>query len=261
MTTAADDRYIVLKHLRNRRLTPAATGRQFGIHPQTVRNRLRKKVQPISAYRSYLGQILTRRHRTAKRDWCRRHLHLRRADWDLILFSDECRFNLSYTDGRESLSASGREFCRCGVIERYRFRGGSFLVWGGTMGGNKIRLNVINGNINAQTYINDVLAVEAVPFIKFHGPNVTFISDNDRPHSAAITRQFLATNRWVSVALTHRNNVNVLDWPANSSDLNPIEHVWDELGHRVRNTHAIHTVNGLAAALQAEYTNLPAPFI
>ena len=27
--------------------------------------------------------------------------------------------------------------------------------------------------------------------------------------------------------------VEVLDWPLHSSDLNPIEHIWDELGRRV----------------------------
>ena len=43
VNTAADDRCIVLQPLRNRRLTAAATGRQYGIHPQTVRNRLRQK--------------------------------------------------------------------------------------------------------------------------------------------------------------------------------------------------------------------------
>ena len=118
------------------------------------------------------------------------------------------------------------------------------------MGGNKTRLIVINGNINAQTYINDVLAVDALPFIRFHGPYVTFMYDDARPHSAAITRQFLATN-----------NVNVLDRPANSLNLNPIEQVWDELGRRVRRYHAIHTVNDLEAALQAEWANLPALFI
>ena len=67
------------------------------------------------------------------------------------------------------------------------------------MGGNKTCLVVIHGNINAQTYINDVLDVEALPFIQFHGPNVTFIHHDARPYSAAITRQFLVTN-----------NVNVL---------------------------------------------------
>ena len=40
VTTAADDRYIALQHLRNRRLTAAATGRQYDIHPQIFRNRL-----------------------------------------------------------------------------------------------------------------------------------------------------------------------------------------------------------------------------
>ena len=79
------------------------------------------------------------------------------------------------------------------------------------MGGNKTRLIIINGNINAQTYRNDLLAVEALPFIQFHGPDVAFMHDNACPHSAAITRQFLATN-----------NVNVLDWLADSPNLNPI---------------------------------------
>ena len=80
VTTATDDRYIVLQHLRNRRLTAAATGRQYLFHTQTVRNRLRQNVQPIRAYRTYFGQILIRRHRTVRQDWCRRHLHFRRAD-------------------------------------------------------------------------------------------------------------------------------------------------------------------------------------
>ena len=39
LTTAVKDRYIVLQHLRNRRLTAAATEIQYGIHPHTVRNR------------------------------------------------------------------------------------------------------------------------------------------------------------------------------------------------------------------------------
>ena len=59
VTTAADDRYIFLQHLRNRRLMAAATGRRYGIQPQTIRNRLRENVQPIRAYGPYLSQILT----------------------------------------------------------------------------------------------------------------------------------------------------------------------------------------------------------
>jgi transposase len=74
--------------------------------------------------------------------------------------------------------------------------------------------------------------------------------DNTSRHTAAITKQFLATS-----------NANVLDWPANSPDHYPIEHIWDELGRRVRRNHAIHTVNDLAAAVLAEWANLHAPLI
>ena len=123
MNNDAEDRFIVLKHLR---LIAAGTGRQYGIHPQTVRNRLRQNVQPIRAHRQYFGQILTRRHRTARPDWWRRHLRVRRADWDLILFSDECRFNLSHADGRERVYCRrGERFADPCVIERDRFKGDS----------------------------------------------------------------------------------------------------------------------------------------
>ena len=86
VATAANDHYVVLQHRSNRRLIAAATGRQYGIHPQAVRNRLRQNVQPIRVYQPYFGQILNRHHRMARRNWCRRHLHFRHADLDLILF-------------------------------------------------------------------------------------------------------------------------------------------------------------------------------
>ena len=152
------------------------------------------------------------------------------------------------TDARDFIAVGESVFAELCKSERGRFGGGSVLVLGGIMGGNKTRLIVITGNINAQTYIIDVLAVEALPFIQFHGQNVTFMRDNARPHLAAITRQFLATN-----------NVNVFDWPANSPYLNPIEQIWDELGRRVRRNHAIHTVKDLAADLQAEWSSMIMP--
>ena len=58
------------------------------------------------------------------------------------------------------------------------------------MDGHKTRLIVIAGNINAQTYVNNVLQPEVVPFVQRHGPNVTLMHDNARPHTAALTRRF-----------------------------------------------------------------------
>ena len=95
------------------------------------------------------------------------------------------------------------------------------MVWGGIMGRRKTNLIVLQGNLNAQGYINHILLPEAIPFLQMHGP--AMMHDNARPHVARICRQFL-----------NRINVNVLPWPAVSPDINPIEHIWDYLGRKVR---------------------------
>ena len=131
-TSATDDRYIILQHLCNRCLTAAATGRHM-VFIHRLRNRIRQNVQSIQAYHLYFDQILTRPHPTAGRDWYHRHLHFRHAHWDLTLFSDECRFNLSHADAREFIAVRESVNTDVCVIERW-FGGGSVFVWGWIMG-------------------------------------------------------------------------------------------------------------------------------
>ena len=101
-----------------------------------------------------------------------------------------------------------------------RFGGRSVMVWDGIMGRRKTSLLVVQGNLNAQGYINQILQPKAVPFLQRHGP-ATLMHDNARPHVARVCRQFL-----------NRNNVNVLPRPTVSPDMNPIEHIWDYLGRK-----------------------------
>ena len=163
-----------------------------------------------------------------------------------MIFSDESRFRVSHADGRVRVYRRRNErFAQCCVRERDRFGGGSVMVWGGIMGNVKTDLVVIQGNLAAQGYVN-LLNNHLLPFMQNHGPGITFQHDNARPHTARITANFLA-----------RNNVNVLPWPALSPDLNPIEHIWDELGRRVRVNHQVNNVNDLTRALQLEWRALP----
>ena len=94
-------------------------------------------------------------------------------------------------------------------------------------------------------YINQILQPEAVPFLQRHGPAI-LKHDNARPHVARICRQFL-----------NRNNVNVLPWPAVSSDMNPIEHIWDYLGRQVRARGNVHNLRHLENAFIQEWNNIP----
>ena len=157
-----------------------------------------------------MGQVLTARHRAARLQWAR------------VLFSDESRFNLSRHDGQiRVFRRRGEHFADKCLIERDRFGGGSVMVWGGIIGRRKTNLIVVQGNLNAQGYVSQILQPEAVTFLQKHGPAI-LMHDNSRPHVARICRQFL-----------NRNLVNVLPWPAVSPGMNPIEHIWDYLGRKV----------------------------
>ena len=187
-TTPKQDRMITLTHLRNRFQPATVTARQFHVSGQTIRNRLRHNRRKIRARRPYRGPILLRRHRDARLQWSRRHLRWRRVDWNNVLFSDEARFNLSHADGRIRVyRRTGERYADCCVIQRDRFGGGSVMVWGGICGGRKNRLLVLDGNLNAQRYINEVLVPEVIPFLLQNGPNLIFQQDNARPHVARLS--------------------------------------------------------------------------
>ena len=119
------------------------------------------------------------------------------------------------------------------------------MVWGGIMGRKETKLIVVLGNLNAQGYINQILQPEAVHFLQRHGPAI-LMHNNARPHVARICRQFL-----------NRNNVSALPWPDVSPDMNPIEHIWNYLGRKVRARGNVHNFRDLQNALIQEWNNIP----
>ena len=238
VTNRRTDTFITLTHLRRRFQTATSSARQYGISKQTVLHRLRQARQPIRPRRPYVGQVPTARHRAARLQWAQRHFRWGRQQWARVLFSDESKFNLSHHDVQiRVFRRRGECFADNCLIERDRFGGGSVMVWGGIMGKRKTNLIVVQGNLNAQGYINQILQPEAAPFLQRYGPAI-LMHDNARPHVAMICRQFL-----------NRNNVNVLPWPAVSPDLNPIEHIWDYLGRKVRARGKVHNLRDLENAL------------
>ncbi len=96
------------------------------------------------------------------------------------------------------------------------------MVWGALGFGRRSQLVIINGNLTAIRYINTVLSAQIVPYFQQH-PNAIFMHDNARPHVAGVCQAYL-----------QQHNVNVLDWPPYSPDMNPIEHLWDHLDRKVR---------------------------
>ena len=135
------------------------------------------------------------------------------------------------------------------ILQQDRFcGGGSVMVWARIGYGYRTKVVVIAGNLNAQKYRDHVLAPHIVPVLQNHDRISVFQQDNARPHIAHDNIQFL-----------RNNNINFIDdWPSKSPHLNPIEHLWDNLGTRVqRHQNLPGNVNEHREALLEEWNDIP----
>ena len=173
------------------------------------------------ARRPHQSIPLTPRHKLERLRWARGHLRYTQRQWGKVLFSDESKFYLSRADCRHrDYRPNGERYTDQCVMPRDRWGGG---VWGGISEFHKTRLVVFGRNVNANTYIQNVLQPVVVPLMRQHfRSRGQFKQDNAPAHNAMLTTNFL-----------QRNNINVMNWPVKSPDISPIENLWDELGSRV----------------------------
>jgi hypothetical protein len=157
------------------------------------------------------GSTLKQRHRAARLQWGRTRLRWNRNTWQNILFSDESRFSLKFSDGRARVyRRHGERFSDACVLETDRFGGGSVMILGGISHVERTDLKVIDGNLNAARYRDDIIAPIALPFLRRHRFSHVFQLDNARCHVARVSMDFL-----------NDNNIRTLPWPALSPDFNP----------------------------------------
>lgn len=100
-----------------------------------------------------------------------------------------------------------------------------------------------------QRYQNLILDGAVVPHFDNHAlaTRPVFMDDNARPHRARAVVQHL-----------QHNAIETLPWPARSPDLNPIEHLWDILGRRVRaRDPPVQNLQELTHALHDEWQQIP----
>jgi hypothetical protein len=126
------------------------------------------------------------------------------------------------------------------------------MIWAGiSLEAHTDLVFVENGAMTAHRYILECVEAHVVPYAPFIGENVLFMDDNAHPHMAKIVVRYL-----------EQVGIRLLPWPANSPDLNPIVHVWDFLGKRVRRRQLRpETLNGLRVALQEEWAQIPQDYI
>ena len=178
--------------------------------------------------------------------WARAHLRWTDAKWKSVLWSDESTFQIVFGKCGRRVLRTKEEKDHPDCYGRKVQKPASVMVWGCVSASGMGNLHICEGTINAERYIQ-VLEQHMLPSKQrlFHGRPCLFQQDNAKPHSARLTTAWLRSKR-----------VRVLDWPACSPDLSPIENVWRIMKRKIRQRRP-RTVEQLKLYIKQEWERIP----
>lgn len=182
--------------------------------------------------------VLTATHRKQRLAWAKQH---RQQSWDNVIFSDESTIYLN-SHHRNVWQPKGRRF----VIRTVKHpRKVNF--WGCFSAKGFGRVYTFTDNMNADKLVR-IYKKALLPSAAAHFPDPSkpwvLQEDNDPKHTSRKARNW-----------RDRNQVNRMEWPAQSPDLAPIENAWAILKANVAHRRP-KTIAGLRRIVEQEWNKL-----
>ncbi len=170
--------------------------------------------------------LLNQRQRQKHLTWAVEKKNWTVAQWSKVLFSDESKFCISFGDqGPRVWRKSGEAQIPCCLKSSVKFPQ-SVMIWAAMSSAGVGPLCFLKSTVNAAIY-QEILEHFMLPSAdKLYG-DADFIFQQD----LAPARTAKGTKSWFN-----DHGVTVLDWPANSPDLNPIENLWGIVKRKMRDT-------------------------